>query len=104
MSDETSSANSNGSGDALARLVATSLASLLVAAVLAVGTHLWSLSESCADTRARLDTLQDAASQLRDALGCHAADGDLHRLCVRLERLEERCDALTRAMRPENHP
>lgn len=101
MSDE----QSNGSsGDALARIVATSLASILVAAVLAAGAHLWALSESCADARARIDTLQDAASRLRDALGCHAADGDLHRLCVRLERLEQRYDALTRAMRPENHP
>lgn len=102
MSDEQSS--SNGSGDALARLVATSLASLLVAGVLALGAHLWGLSESCADTQRRLDALQDAASQLRDALGCHATDGDLHRLCIRLEQLEQRYDALTRAVRPENHP
>jgi hypothetical protein len=100
MSDETS----NGSGDALARLVATSLASLLVAAVLAAGAHLWALSESCADTRAHLAALQDSAAQLRDALGCDADSGDLHRICLRLERAEQRLDALTRAVRPEDHP
>lgn len=91
-------------GDALARLVATSLASILVAAVLAAGAHLWALSESCADTRAGLSALQDAAFQLRHALACDADNGDLHRLCVRLERLEQRYDALTRAMRPQDHP
>ena len=95
--------NEGSPGDALARLVATSLATILVAAVLAAGAHLWALSESVADTRARLDTLQESASQLRAALGCHADDGDLHRLCVRLDRLEQQYDALARAMRPEDH-
>jgi hypothetical protein len=91
-------------GDALARLVATSLATLLVAAILAASAHLWAVSESCASAHSELTVLHESTAQLRAALGCHSDDGDLHRLCVRLERLEQRYDMLTRAVRPEGHP
>ena len=62
------SAASESNGDRLARYVATGMASLLVATVLAGGTRLWTLSEHCTESRARLAILEQGVRELYERL------------------------------------